>query len=41
MRDNKWGFQATLEFEYPIPEGSDVNAELARCMQYCKECLLA
>jgi sugar phosphate isomerase/epimerase len=41
MRDNKWGFQATLEFEYPIPEGSDLNAELARCMQYCRECLLA
>ena len=40
MRDNKWRFQATLEFEYPIPEGSDVNKELARCMQYCKECLL-
>jgi len=41
MRDNKWRFQATLEFEYPIPEGSDLNTELARCMQYCKECLLA
>jgi sugar phosphate isomerase/epimerase len=41
MRDNKWGFQATLEFEYPVPEGSDLDKELARCMQYCKECLLA
>ena len=40
MRDNKWPFQATLEFEYPIPEGSDLNTELARCMQYCKECLI-
>lgn len=40
MRDNKWRFQATLEFEYPVPEGSDLNTELARCMQYCKECLL-
>ena len=34
MRDNKWRFQATIEFEYPIPEGSDLNTELARCMQY-------
>jgi sugar phosphate isomerase/epimerase len=41
MRDNKWRFQATLEFEYPVPEGSDVNTELARCMEYCKACLLA
>ena len=40
MRDNKWRIQATLEFEYPIPEGSDLNTELAKCMQYCKECLL-
>ena len=41
MRDNKWKFQATVEFEYPIPEGSDLNTELARTVQYCKECLLA
>ena len=41
MRDNKWTFQAILEFEYPVPEGSDLNTELAKCMQYCKECLLA
>jgi hypothetical protein len=40
MRDNKWPFQATLEFEYPIPEGSDLDKELARSMQYCKDCLL-
>ena len=33
MRDNKWRFQATLEFEYPVPEGSDLDTELARCMQ--------
>ena len=41
MRDNKWKFQATIEFEYPVPEGSDLNKELARCMQYCRECLTA
>ena len=40
MRDNKWRFQATLEFEYPIPEGSDLDKELAKSMQYCKECLV-
>jgi sugar phosphate isomerase/epimerase len=41
MRDNKWRFQATLEFEYPVPEGSDLNTELSKCMQYCRDCLLA
>jgi len=41
MRANKWRFQATVEFEYPIPEGSDLNTELAKTMQYCKDCLLA
>ena len=41
MRDNKWQFQATIEFEYPVPEGSDLNTELAKSLQYCKECLLA
>jgi sugar phosphate isomerase/epimerase len=41
MRDSKWPFQATLEFEYPIPEGSDLDKELARSMQYCRDCLLA
>jgi sugar phosphate isomerase/epimerase len=40
MRANKWPIQAILEFEYPVPEGSDLNTELARCMQYCKECLI-
>ena len=41
MRDNKWKFQATIEFEYPVPEGSDLDKELAKSLQYCKECLLA
>jgi sugar phosphate isomerase/epimerase len=41
LRDNKWPIQAIIEFEYPVPEGSDLDKELARSMQYCKECLLA
>ncbi|MEO7275746.1 MAG: hypothetical protein ABIX28_10450 [Vicinamibacterales bacterium] len=40
MRANKWAFQATIEFEYPVPDGSDLNAELAKTRQYCKECRL-
>ena len=39
MRDNKWKFQATIEFEYPVPEGSDRKTELAKTIAYCKSCL--
>lgn len=41
MRANRWGFQATIEFEYPVPPGSDRMAELVRCTEFCKSCLLA
>jgi hypothetical protein len=40
MRDNKWRFQATIEFEYPVPAGSDRMMEMAKAIQYCKECLV-
>src|SRR4051794_21518855 len=40
MRDNKWKFQATIEFEYPVPEGSDRMTELAKAVAYCKSCLV-
>jgi hypothetical protein len=51
MRDNKWKFQATIEFEIPAPPRPDGTsrqwtpeermAEIAKCIQYCKECLLS
>ena len=40
MRDNKWKFQATIEFEYAVPAGSDRMTEIAKAIQYCKECLV-
>ena len=39
IRDNKWPIQATIEFEYPIPAGSDVMTELARAIKYCRDVL--
>lgn len=39
MRDNKWNFQATIEFEYAVPAGSDRMKEIARALQYCKDAL--
>ena len=40
IRDNKWNIQATIEFEYPVPAGSDRMKELARCVEYCRRCLV-
>jgi Xylose isomerase-like TIM barrel len=39
IRDNKWPIQATIEFEYPVPEGSDRMAELAKTIDYCRKAL--
>jgi sugar phosphate isomerase/epimerase len=39
IRDNKWPIQATIEFEYPVPAGSDRMKEIARCVDYCKNAL--
>jgi sugar phosphate isomerase/epimerase len=41
IRDNNWKMQATVEFEYPIPEGSERMAEIAKCVAYCRQCLAA
>ena len=30
IRDNKWNIQATIEFEYPVPTGSDRMTEIAK-----------
>jgi sugar phosphate isomerase/epimerase len=39
IRDNKWPIQATIEFEYKVPAGSDRMTELAKCVQYCRDAL--
>jgi sugar phosphate isomerase/epimerase len=39
LRENKWPIQATLEFEYKIPEGSDRMKELAKAIQFCRDAL--
>ncbi len=40
IRDNKWNIQATIEFEYKIPPGSDCMTEIARAIRYCREALV-
>ncbi|MEK7831203.1 MAG: sugar phosphate isomerase/epimerase [Acidobacteriota bacterium] len=39
MKKEKYTFPACIELEYPVPEGSDVLKELAKCVQYCKDAL--
>jgi hypothetical protein len=39
MKVEKYPFMATIELEYPVPEGSDVMTELAKCVEFCKEAL--
>ena len=36
---HRWPMQATIEFEYPVPPGSDRMKEIARSVQYCKDAL--
>jgi sugar phosphate isomerase/epimerase len=40
IRDRKWPIQATIEFEYAVPKGSDRMTEIARCLKYCREALI-
>jgi len=39
LKKEKWRMQATIEFEYPIPPGSTRMAEIAKCVEYCKNAL--
>jgi sugar phosphate isomerase/epimerase len=40
MKKEKYPFQGTIEYEYPLPEGSTVMKEIARCVDYCREALV-
>lgn len=40
MKKNGWSFQATIEYEYATPPGSDVLTELTKCVDYCHKALL-
>lgn len=39
MKREKWTFPATIELEYPVPEGSTRVAEIAKCLQFCRDAL--
>jgi sugar phosphate isomerase/epimerase len=39
LKKEKWPIYADIELEYPVPQGSDSVAEVAKCLQYCREAL--
>jgi len=39
MAREKYAFPANIELEYPVPEGSDLMAEMSKCLNYCKTAL--
>jgi sugar phosphate isomerase/epimerase len=39
MAKEKYTFPANIEFEYQVPEGSDLMAEMSKCIDYCKNML--
>ena len=39
LKKEKWPIYADIELEYPVPKDSDSVAEVAKCLQYCREAL--
>jgi sugar phosphate isomerase/epimerase len=39
LSKEKYGMPANIEFEYPIPAGSDAVTEVGKCYQYARSCL--
>jgi sugar phosphate isomerase/epimerase len=39
MKTRGWKFPASVELEYPIPEGSNAVLETKKCVQYCADAL--
>ena len=41
MQKAKYPFVGVIEMEHPIPQGSDLMTELAKCVEFCKNALTA
>lgn len=39
MKERRYRFPASIEYEYNTPDGSDVLSEIKKCVQFCKEAL--
>ncbi|HVV43827.1 MAG TPA: TIM barrel protein [Bryobacteraceae bacterium] len=39
MKKERYTFPASIEFEYPLPAGSDTMTEISKCVKFCQEAL--
>lgn len=39
LKKEKYPFEATIEFEYAVPDDSDVLKEIAKCVEFCRRAL--
>jgi sugar phosphate isomerase/epimerase len=39
MKENRYKFPASIEYEYDTPPGSDVLSEIKKCVRFCKDAL--
>lgn len=39
LKDNNWPIYCDIELEYPVPEGSDAQKEVVKCVKYCRKLL--
>ncbi|MDX1286232.1 MAG: sugar phosphate isomerase/epimerase, partial [Draconibacterium sp.] len=39
IKEKKWPIYCDIELEYKIPEGSDAQTEIVKCVEYCKNIL--
>jgi len=39
MKREKYPFQGTIEFEYPVPKDSDLLTEIGKCVKFCENAL--
>ncbi len=40
VQKKKWPIIFDIELEYPVPEGSDAQKEVIKCVEYCKKILV-
>jgi hypothetical protein len=39
MKQARYQFPASIELEYPVPDGSDAVKETAKCLEFCRAAL--
>lgn len=40
VQKNKWPVYFDIELEYPVPEGSDAQKEVIKCVEFCRKILV-